>query len=258
MTGPLEGRRVLVTRRPEQSGRVVSGLRELGATVIEVPMLELAPPEDYAALDRALRRLHRYDWLVFTSGNAVRALHRRLADLEIEASAVGRALPVASVGPSTSEVVHELFPDADVTLEPSAAFHAEALLEIFAVRGCTGQRFLLPTSSRARDVLSRGLVALGAEVEAVVAYRTVSPEGVAERLAEGLREGVDLAVFASPSAVEGFRAALGDRVNGLPSAVIGPVTERAARAAGLDVRIVAAPSTGEGLVNAVARHYRHA
>jgi uroporphyrinogen III methyltransferase/synthase len=252
---PLEGRRVLVTRRPEQSERVVAGLRELGATVVEVPTLELAPPEDMAPLDRALRRLHRYDWLVFTSGNAVRSVRTRLSELGMDAGAIGRALPVASVGPATSEVVRELFPGGDVSLEPSTGFQAEALLEVFTVRGCAGQRFLLPTSSRARDLLPKGLTALGAEVEVLVAYRTVSPEGVADRLTEALGGGIELAVFASPSAVEGFLAALGERAAGLPSAVIGPVTERAARAGGLDVRVVATPSTGQGLLDAVARHY---
>jgi uroporphyrinogen III methyltransferase/synthase len=256
VTRPLEGKRVLVTRRPEQAGGVAAGLRELGATVIEVPTLELAPPENSAALDRALGRLHRYDWLVFTSGNAVRALGLRLHELGIEASAVGRALPVATVGAATSEVFHETFPGAQVSLEPSTAFHAEALLSCFAARGCAGQRFLLPTSDRARDLLPRGLAALGGEVEAVVAYRTVIPEGLAERLADGLRDGVDLAVFASPSAVAGFLAALGERAKGLPCAVIGPVTEQAARAAELGVRVVASTSTAEGLVDAVARHYR--
>jgi uroporphyrinogen-III synthase len=246
---------VLVTRRPEQSQVVVAGLRALGATVLEVPTLELVPPADPEPLDRALRRLHRYDWLVFTSGNAVRALRARLGELGIDAGAVGRALPVASVGAATSEVVHELFPGGDVGLEPSAGFSAEALLEAFAARDCAGQRFLLPTSSRARDVLPKGLAALGAEVESVVAYETVSPEGVAKRLSECLGGGIDLAVFASPSAVEGFVNALGKRAAGLPSAVIGPVTERAARAGGLDVRILASPSTGRGLVEAVARHY---
>jgi uroporphyrinogen-III synthase len=78
---------------------------------------------------------------------------------------------------------------------------------------------------------------------------------VAKRLSECLGGGIDLAVFASPSAVEGFVNALGKRAAGLPSAVIGPVTERAARAGGLNVRILASPSTGRGLVEAVARHY---
>jgi uroporphyrinogen-III synthase len=255
VTRPLEGRRILVTRRPEQSGRIASGLRELGATVIEVATLELAPPEDYASLDRALGRLHRYDWLALTSGNAVRALRDRLDQLGLDPAPLGRALPVASVGPATSELVRELFPWADVALQPTEGFRAETLLALFEARGCRGQRFLLPTSDRARETLARGLAALGADVDAVAAYRTVVPEGLAERLADGLRAGVDLAVFASPSAVEGLATALGERAGRLPAAVIGPVTEQAARRAGLEVRAVASPSTGDGLVHAVAGLY---
>lgn len=250
---PLSGRRILITRRPEQTGKLASGLAALGASVIEIPTLELAPPEDPAPLDRALARLHRYDWLVFTSANAVRAVGRRLLALGLDPSPVGRALPVASVGAATSAALREQFPGAEVSLQPAAGFRGEALVELFDIRGCAGQSLLLPMSDRARDSLTRGLAALGAQVEGVVAYRTVTPEGLADRLAAGLRGGVDLVVFASPSAVEAFLAASGVKGRGLPAAVIGPVTEEAARAGGLDVRVVAVPSTAEGLLSAVEK-----
>jgi uroporphyrinogen-III synthase len=89
----------------------------------------------------------------------------------------------------------------------------------------------------------------------VVAYRTVAAPGAAEALAAALADGFDLALFASPSAVENVAALLGERARDLPSAVIGPVTEQAARAAGLDVRVVAEPSTAAGLVAGLARLY---
>jgi uroporphyrinogen-III synthase len=170
--------------------------------VIEVPTLELAAPADPAPLDRALGRLHRYDWLVFTSANAVRAVRTRLAALGIDPRPVGRATHVAAVGSATSEIFREQFEGGEVSLEPAAGFRAEALAELFAIRGCAHQRMLLPVSDRARDVLPKALGALGAEVEVVVAYRTVTPEGLAGRLAEAIRPGLDLAVFASPSAAK--------------------------------------------------------
>jgi uroporphyrinogen-III synthase len=250
---PLSGRRVLVTRRSEQAGRLATGLAALGASVLEIPTLELAPPADPAPLDQALGRLHRYDWLVFTSANAVHAVARRLLALGVDPAPVGRALPVASVGAATSDALREQFPGAEPALQPEAGFRAEALVELFAIHGCAGQRLLLPASDRARDVLPRGLEALGARVETVVAYRTVAPEGLAGRLDAALREGVHLVVFASPSAVEAFLAASGAKGRALPAAVIGPSTEAAARAGGLDVRAVAAPSTDEGLLSAVEK-----
>jgi uroporphyrinogen-III synthase len=90
-------------------------------------------------------------------------------------------------------------------------------------------------------------------VDGVVAYVTVPPHGLGPRLEELARQGFDLLTFASPSAVENLMAAAGAGARGLPAAVIGPVTEAAARAAGLDVRAVAEPSTAEGLVTAVVR-----
>lgn len=251
---PLHGRRILLTRRPEQSGSLERGLSSLGATVVEIPTLELAPPLDPGPLDRALERLHRYDWLVFTSANAVRAVKERLETLGFDPRPVGRATLVASVGSTTSQAFREQFGWGVVSLEPSAGFRAAALAELFAIRGCSSQRMLLPASDRARDVLSRALGALGAEVEVVIAYRTVTPEGLAGRLAEAIRPGLDLAVFASPSAVEGFLAAIGEHAKDLPVAVIGPVTERAAREGGLSVQVIAAAATAQGLMAAIVSH----
>jgi uroporphyrinogen III methyltransferase/synthase len=231
-------------------------LGNLGATVTEIPTLELAAPVDLGPLDRALGRLHRYDWLVFTSANAVRTVKERLETLGLDPRPVGRATLVASVGSVTSEVFREQFEGGVVSLEPSAGFRAEALAELFSIRGCSGQRMLLPASERAGDVLPRALEALGAEIEVVIAYRTLTPQGLARRLAEAIRPGLDLAVFTSPSAVEGFLAALGEQAKSLPAAVIGPVTERAAREGGLSVHVIAAAPTADGLIAAIVTHYQ--
>jgi uroporphyrinogen-III synthase len=112
---------------------------------------------------------------------------------------------------------------------------------------------LVPASSRARDELPLGLRRLGFEVEVVEAYRTVEPPQLAESVRRCLDHGFDAVTFASPSAVEGFAGAAGDRARGLAAAVIGPSTEAAARDAGFDVRAVAHPSTAEGLAVALER-----
>jgi uroporphyrinogen III methyltransferase/synthase len=90
-------------------------------------------------------------------------------------------------------------------------------------------------------------------VDVVVAYRTADAAPAAERLRQALGEGVDLVLLASPSAVEAFVRALGDDARGVAAAVIGPVTEAAARAAGLDVKAVAPSATAEGLAAAAER-----
>ena len=132
-----------------------------------------------------------------------------------------------------------------MALEPKADFRAAGLLAAFAGERLAGRRVLLPASTAARDELAAGLRGQGAVVDLVAAYSTVEPPGLGPAVASCLDQGFDLALFASPSAVEAFARAAGKRARGLPVAVIGPTTEAAARAGGLDVRGVASPSTVE-------------
>jgi uroporphyrinogen-III synthase len=225
-------------------------LQERGARVIEVPSIDVAPPADSSALDDALRAPGRFQWLVFTSANAVDAVAARLEALGLPPRLTSHGPKLASVGPATTAALRSAFPDDLVALEPVQGFRASELARVFAREPMAGVRVLLPCSSRARDELPRELRALGAEVLAVVAYETVEPADLGRRVARCLEEGFDLVAFASPSAVEAFASAAGERVRGLPAVAIGPTTAEAARAAGLDVRAIAAPSTAEGLVAA--------
>jgi len=157
------------------------------------------------------------------------------------------------VGPATTISLRSSFPEDRVALEPKQDYRAEGLLLAFADRGLGGKRVLLPSSTAARKTLAEGLRRLGAEVDVVAAYATIEPAGLDAAVARCLEEGFDLALFASPSAVETFARAAGARASGLPVAVIGPTTEATARACGLDVRGVASPSTVEALVATTER-----
>jgi uroporphyrinogen-III synthase len=246
--GSLKGMRVLVTRRPEQSSGLTQELRAQGATVIEVPLIAVAPPQDAAPLDGALHSIEAYDWLVFTSVNAVRAVADSLRGL----GAMSVYPPVASVGPSTSEGIREYLPGARIERMPQSDYRAEGLLAAFSDGEVYGKHFLLPVSDRARDVLADGLAARGGHVDRVVAYRTVAPPEAGPVLARALAEGVDVVTFASPSAVENFAELAPARGVGVRAAVIGPVTEARARALGLEVVAVAEPATSEALARALA------
>lgn len=251
----LSGRRVLVTRRPEQSGELVAGLRERGAEVVELPTFELAPPEDPAPLDAALRALGGYDWLVFTSANAVLAVAERLDALGGRPTArLDRPLG-ASVGTATSAAVRGHLPFLRLDLEPSTDFRAEGLLAAFEAHPLGGTRVLLPLSERARDTLAQGLRARGATVDAPVAYRNVPARGLRAGFEAALARGLDLLVFASPSSVDHLRAVAPDLLAGRACAVIGPVTAQAARGAGLEVQAEAEPSTVAGLLRSLERRF---
>ncbi len=247
---PLQDRRILVTRRSEQSGSLVAALSARGATVLEVPLIAHEPPADVGPLDDALGRLARCDWMAFTSTNAVEAVAARLARLGAPLPATVR---LASVGPTSAQAIVEHFPGRRPDLQPTSEFRAEGLVESFRSVDLAGRRVLLPVSDRARDTLAAGLRAQGAAVETVVAYCTVTPDDARARLERVVAEGIDLVVLASPSAVEGLMAALGARARRLAVAVIGPVTEQAARESGLDVRAVASTATAQGLAEAAER-----
>jgi uroporphyrinogen-III synthase len=249
----LAGRRIVVTRRGGQGSALVRLLQERGARVVEVPSIDVTPPADTTALDDALRLPGRFQWLVFTSANAVDAVAARLAALGLPPRLTSHGPKLASVGKATTAALRSAFPDDPVALEPVQDFRAAELARAFAREPMAGARVLLPCSSRARDELPHALRALGAEVLAVVAYETVEPADLGQRVASCIAQGFDLALFASPSAVAAFASAAGERVRGLPAVAIGPTTAAAARAAGLDVRAIAAPSTVEGLVAATER-----
>jgi uroporphyrinogen-III synthase len=249
----LAGRRIVVTRRPGQSAALVERLRERGATVLEVPATVIGPPAEAGPLDAALRGLERFDWLVFSSANAVEAVRDRLAHLGLPAALGVRGPRLASVGPATTRSLERAFPDDRVELEPDRDYRAAGLVRAFETRGCGGEKVFLPASSRAREELPSGLRALKAEVSVVVAYTTLEPPGLREAVGRCLGEGFDAATFAAPSAVQAFAAAAGERSRGLAAVVIGPTTEAAARAAGFEVLAAASPSTVDGLVEALER-----
>lgn len=241
----LRGRRFLVTRRKEQSGGLGAMLQEAGAEVIEAPAIAIAPPEDPDVLRAALARLAEFDWVVFTSANAVRAA--------AEGAPAGARWPrLASVGPATTRAI-EMALGRGADLVPEGELLAEELARALVREGMAGKRVLFPASDRARATLEQALRTAGARVERVVAYRTIMPAGADEALRAAVEQGFDLALFTSPSAVETVVGVLGERARGLPAGVIGPVTGAAAVASGLDVRVIAEPSTVEGLVESLAR-----
>lgn len=240
---PLFGLRVVVTRAREQAPELGARLRALGAEVVEVPAIEVVGPDDGgAALAEAAARVHTYDWVVFTSVNAV----ARFVPLLRDARAFGPAR-IAAIGPGTAEALAARNLLADLVPD---RFVAEALVEAFPPASPTGGRVLLPRAAVARDVLPEGLRAKGWEVDVVAAYRTV-PARPSETALEAARR-ADAICFTSSSTVTNYLAVAGRE--GVPSLVacIGPVTAATAREAGLTVDVVAEVHTISGLVDALA------
>jgi uroporphyrinogen III methyltransferase/synthase len=255
---PLFGRRVLVTREAEQGRALVGLLRRQGADPVHVPLIALLPPEDTGPLDRALEKIDRYDWLVFTSANAVEALTRGLRERGRSNAELSR-IRVACVGPKTEEAARQA--GIAVELVPaSRALPEELVGEMTRRANLAGARILFPRAREGRETLAEGLTESGATVDTVEVYRTVRPEGAGEGLRVALETGLDAVTLMSPSAVRHLADLLGDsefRRLGERSvlACIGPTTAAAVRERGVEPEIVSEISTGEALVEALELHF---
>lgn len=253
-TRPLAGLTVLVTRARAQAGKLVRELEDLGAAVLAMPVIETLDPDDWSPVDAAIDSLATYDWVVFTSANAV---DRFMARIDSRGAAFPGAgeIRVAAVGPATAERCRSRGIEPDYV--PDEAI-AEGLIDGFEQLGLgVGTKVLLPRALVAREILPETLRSRGAVVDVAPVYRTVAVEpdaGVIEAVASG---GVDAVTFTSPSTVRSFFAALdgtpaAERARGLMLGSIGPVTSAAMRELGLDVFAEAAEHTASGLAHALA------
>ena len=255
---PLFGKRVLVTRTRAQASALCDTLARRGAQPIELPTIQIEPPDDYAELDAALADIAAYDWAIFTSANGVDAVFGRLEALGLDARAL-HGVKVGAIGPATAAGLRGRGIAADFM---PRAFVAESVIEgMAAAYDLAGKRALLPRADIARAALSEGLAALGMRVDDVTAYRTVTPPDSAERARAVLREGVDIATFTSSSTARNLRALLDGNIDALQDvtiACIGPITARAAADMGLKVDIMASEYTIAGLVRAIESHFGQA
>jgi len=240
-TRPLFGRRIVVTRARSQASGLLERLRAQGADTLEVPTIEIADPADGGERLRwAVGRLASYDWVVFTSANAV---DRVLAEIP-DARRFGAAR-IAAVGRATAAALERARLVADLVPE---RFVAEGLLDVFPPGP---GRVLLPRAADARDVLPDGLVSRAYEVDIVDAYRTV-PAHLDPAVLDAAA-GADAITFTSSSTVTNYLAVAGrQRVPALV-ACIGPITARTAEDAGLHVDVMAEESSVESLVDALTR-----
>ncbi len=231
---PLFGRRILVTRPRDQAAELVQRLELMGAEAIEAPMIRIVPPDDFAALDDACAGAGTFDWIVFSSANAVDAFIERLLGGPQDLRAL-HGVRLCGVGPATAERIAKFGLKMDVT--PSE-YRAESVLRAITEKGdVRGQKILLPRADIGRELIADELRRQGADVTEVVAYRTE----VAEPEREGepdiyrmlLERRIDVVTFTSPSAVRNIVRVLGaepaaDLLQSTVVASIGPVTAEAA------------------------------
>ena len=261
---PLFGKRVLVTRPREQAAEFVSLLETLGANSVEAPMIHIAPPADYTALDEACAGIDQFDWAVFTSGNAVDAFMGRLLASTADVRALN-SVRLCAIGAGTAERFTKF--GIKVDLIPAES-RAESVLQALVERGAVeGLRFLLPRADIGREVIGEELRKRGAAVEEVIAYRTVAVdperEGAPDVYRMLLDRQIDVVTFTSPSAVRSFAELYGaeataDLLHMIDVAAIGPVTAEAAAQFGIACSIVPTQYTIQALCAAIVKHFEGA
>lgn len=263
---PLWGKRILVTRSRTQASRLVELLADLGAEPIELPSIEIAPLDDYAALDAALADTAFAAtalsaagdtpgrWIIFASVNAVQYVWERLRTMGWDARSFAGAT-VAAIGPATAQALRERGIEPDFIPQRSVS---ESVVAELSDRDWAGVPVLLPGSAIGRDALAAGLTQLGATVRRIPAYQNLRPADASAKARAVLQAGVAVVTFTSSSTVRNLLDILGDDRHLLDDcriACIGPITAAAAADAGLPVDLIAAEHNVEGLAAALADYY---
>jgi len=248
---PLAGRRVLVTRSAQQAGKLSKGLRDAGAEPVEVPVLEICPPDSFEPLDRALRQLRDYDWLILTSANTVHAIRERANAIGVTFNSLDQ-LKVAAIGSATAAAAREA--GLSVALVPEK-YVAESLVESLMSQPLSKRKVLLARAAMARDVIPDSLRAAGAGVDVVDAYQNRMPDNAPELLRAALVVGIDAVTFTSSSSVSHLAAAalaagLNFPLDAVNAISIGPITSETLRASGWEPAIEAERSDIAGLIEA--------
>src|SRR5260370_19493686 len=255
---PLAGTRILVGRARHQAGSLSSSLRCLGASVIEIPCIEIRKGQSYQPLDEALKNIGNYDWLIFTSANGVEAMWERFRKLRLKRRNL-KHLQIAAIGPATKKAIvrHGL----KVKMVPEE-YVAESVVKGLRDK-VNGKRVVLIRAKVARDVIPEELRAAGARVDVVEAYETVVPEKSRARLRALMKNGgrcPHIVTFTSSSTAKNFAELLGNlkagslsagRLKHVQFASIGPVTSATLRELQMPVAIEAREFTMGGLIRAI-------
>ena len=256
-TRPLFGWRVLVPRTKEQAAGVCDQLRAHGAVPEQVPTIAVEPPRTPQQMERAVRGLvtGRYQWVAFTSANAVRAIREKFEEYGLDARAFA-GVKVAAVGEQTAAALRafgiapDLMPEGEQSAEGLASCWPayDDLLDPI-------NRVLLPRADIATEGLVARLTGLGWEAEDITAYRTVRAAPPPAPIREAIKGGgFDAVLFTSSSTVRNLIGIAGKPHSVTVIAVIGPETAKTAAEFGLRVDVVAAKPSASALVEALARH----
>ena len=253
---PLFGKRVLVTRAEHQIKELSRLLLRRGAMPLEMPVIKVSPPESWKELDQAMLDMKRYDWVFFTSVNAVEMLWKRLQEKKLDARQFG-GTKIGAIGPATAKALESKGLRPDYVPKTYTSRGLVAGLKKGGVAGC---RVLLPRADIAGSELNDGLIKLGAKVRQVTIYRTATIRNSNSRAKQMLLDGeIDVITFTSASTVKSLLTTMGRKwevIKQARLACIGPSTAEALAERGLKADIVAREHTIDGLVDSIELYFQ--
>jgi uroporphyrinogen-III synthase len=253
----LAGKRIVITRAAAQSSELLQELSAQGASPSVFPLVAFAEPADFSSLDAGLLRMGEFDWLIFTSENAVHAVAARLLALGRSLDEVGRPAQVAAVGPTTARAAEK----AGFSISYSARTHSGVALANELGSAVNGKNVFLPRSNRANSDLPKVLQSHGARVTEAIAYLTLRPADLDPSELETIASGkIDAILFFSPTAVEHFEELFGTGKlrafqDKLAIVAVGPITAAALEKSGVKVMVVAADTNCAAVLNALVNFF---
>ena len=245
---PLFGKKIVVTRTRSQSSKLSKLLSSLGAKAIEFPTIEIKKMEDMSGLRNSISNIEKYNWIIFTSQNAINIFFEELFASGKDSRALGNA-KIAVIGRASGDELKQYGLVPDIIPEK---FVAESLLEEFAKLNITNKKILIPCSADARMTLKDGLTQMGAEVDRVDIYNAAKPSYENDGLLEKIKE-ADMITFTSSSTVTNFFSICHETNAAIAS--IGPVTTDTIIKHGFNPSITAEEYTIEGLVEGIVGFY---
>jgi uroporphyrinogen III methyltransferase/synthase len=233
-------------------------LIDQGATTIEFPTIDVVPPANWSELDSAIHAIETYDWIIFTSANAIRFFMERLRTLNKDLRML-KGVNICVVGPKTAEALESYGLRADLV---PTDFKAEGVLAALGKEQIKVKKFLIPRAKVARELIPDKLRERGAEVTVATAYENVRPESDVDRIKKLFEENKIAAVtFTSSSTVHNFVEILGQKgykalLENVTIACIGPVTAKTAEEFGIKTDIMPKEYTIPALVEAMVEYYK--
>ena len=253
----LKNKVIVLTRRSEQSREAILKLEKNGASVISFPTIKIVPAENKTEFDSSINKFDAFDYIVFTSANAVKQFVFRLDQIQEHLNF--DKLTVVAVGEKTAHACHRYH--IPVGIVPKS-FSAKGIADELSRSDITGKKFFIPCSSIARDELPERLGKMGAEITLIPIYNTILPDvsETAKIVEVILNRKPDIFIFTSPSTFHNFvkilnLAAPEDYFSGHTVAAIGPTTESAIRDRGVTVQVTPSKNTMADLIDSVLNFY---